>query len=274
MLLYEDMKGKPITMSEVTMFLMSCAHVFPSDKEFDVKSYEEYCIQGSSSAYAIAAFYLMLRMYKEAFYMFLYYVLMKELELRGAVDTINIFQKVHRHPPSFNIFVITVSAAVRAATTQYGIMEFLRSDKGTVTAEVAEVIDYVSKTMLERYEAMEPAVTLHSLRLKIEDWEKAVDRGSGCTQIIVVDINNMDEDGEMARSTELTYNDTTLSWLLKMYVIRSNTYALRTTTITPDTKYHRVIHNGRTLFLSSKESLVYLDICDGDEIRVGGVERH
>jgi len=84
--------------------------------------------------------------------------------------------------------------------------------------------------------------------------------------------SNMDNGRKEERAV---YKDMTLGWWLKIYVIKSGYQNwLRNQEIPPSTKYFRVVHQGKTLFLSSagKKTLHKLGIQDGDEIVVGGVE--
>ena len=62
-----------------------------------------------------------------------------------------------------------------------------------------------------------------------------------------------------------------LGWFLKIYAIRCN-YKAGHFDATP-AKYFRVIHKGKTLFLSSagKKTLVQLEIEHNDQITIGGV---
>ena len=65
--------------------------------------------------------------------------------------------------------------------------------------------------------------------------------------------------------------DVSLAWWLRVYVIKGIYHSLvRGQKITPSTRYFRVVHTGKTIFLSSsgKKTLQELDIRDGDAIAI------
>ena len=71
------------------------------------------------------------------------------------------------------------------------------------------------------------------------------------------------------------YPDTTFGWRLKVHTLRCNLVPyLQSPKITPSTKYFRIIHKEKTIFVSSSrnKTLKELGIEEYDEIRVGGVE--
>jgi len=70
------------------------------------------------------------------------------------------------------------------------------------------------------------------------------------------------------------WKDSLLWWWLKIYVIQGNYHSwIKSPNSTP-TKYFRIVHKGKIIFLSSsgKKTLHELGIQDGDLITIGGVE--
>lgn len=111
----------------------------------------------------------------------------------------------------------------------------------------------------------------HKFEHKIAGREKGciVLRASPNSKRLSLMIHNVDNG---KKKMEKPFTDTSLSWLLKLY-------RLQHTSCHPDlrcqTKYLRVIHQGRMLFhsTSGKKTLLQLGVKENDEIVVGGGEQ-
>jgi len=113
---------------------------------------------------------------------------------------------------------------------------------------------------IQRKKNREEDLLLHSLPQSIGNPCK------GPVHLIVTVVTNTDNGDSLKRTY---YNDTTLAWWLKMSTIHI-----------PSCNYFRVVHKGRSLFLSSHKNKILQDlgIKDGDKLVIGGgcrsVENH
>jgi len=209
--------------------------------------------RNSSCVFAILAADLILSGENtKAVYMMFYYALVNELvlreptRLREILDTSSTLEQVCAHCTYMNFVVGTQS---RSEWVDY-MVDFLTSILSSQTMEVLGLANVLRALQEEKVQGQEE-VLLHSLKQPAKP----------LSEIIKTTMANADDGGKSNPACS-HYSDATLGWWLKI-----NTNHL------PNHKYFRVVHKGRSLFLSSsgKKTLKNLGIEDGDELVIGGV---
>ena len=135
-----------------------------------------------------------------------------------------------------------------------------RHDRGTqimISSLLSKVDMNTESTALQNHDI---------LNISVDEYEESI-QGYGSNLMMPITLSNLDTGKEPIEFT--LYKDVTLSWWLRVYAIEEQYFFDRVVA-----KYHRVLHDGTSLFLSSagKKTLFQLGIKAGDEIVIGGIK--
>ena len=267
-----------VCFDNLVKFWYRCTYIefFVPDKEFDLNVYGQVH-QARVASLKLAVEYLLQNEDNKAAYMLFFFGLVRELLDRGPEYIVKISEDASGPglclgSPWFTYMAFISSSREQMINYIGGEIEWKGWGCERCRMIFYEMLDKVESSKCEIHD-------LGDIRDKAYEAElKGFHRSS--VSLIEISVSNLDSD----TTDDWWFSKcTTLAWLLKIYAIRyiedrkwideryhSN---LRCPKITPSTKYFRVLHKGKNLFLSSsgKKTIHELGIQQGDAITVGGV---
>ena len=262
-------------------FWQECVHFLPADDEFDLRLYRRNR-RARAASLILAAYYLLQGHEKEAIYLILYAALLEEVWNRGANYLKLVFDTGSSSTSSpsaklLSVYFTSFNSVVDYTSTRAGMMTLIHNQLPSIREKegrkLFECIDFaLSKVQKEtREENNKSHAKIHSGTMISPDTheEEFSDGGSLSMHMIVAS----SKDSEM-KQKNFVYKDMSLTWWLKVYVIKCMYHKWLTSPVTPSTEYYRIVHQGKTIFLASagNKTLHQLGIRDGDEIVVEGIE--
>ena len=265
--IYHNFAEREIGMDNLVKFWEECTQLqsFGTDKEFDLKTYEKM-YQAIIATAVIVVDLLLKDRDNEAVYMMFYSGLLREITERGPDFMVKIFEKKCKQPKDKREHVCTyfkwfcvrlVDTSSRSAICKGIYSDILHCDGAERPKDMMDKIKMNGRK-------------IHRITKSVSStlFRKLYDNNRD------VKVSIFNADNECKREFHIC-KDTTLAWWLRVYAIQCNYWSvLRSSKITTSTKYFRIVHIAKTFFLSSsgKKTLQELDIRDGAEVTVGGVD--
>lgn len=265
----EDAAKHTITMPHLVRFLLRCIKQWPSDKEFDARSYQVLC-ESWASAYVLSGAYFLSGQDREGVYMLFYAVIMEDMRDRGPNRTLKLFERMKQLPEIMNTYLASIKFVAVNSGTRTETLRIFERVAPTLPGDSRKPLEYIIRKL---YQSRWQNARVHNLPQVVKDNEqKANDNQIGFSIRMNVTVHNVDTG---KNKMETPYADTSMWWLLKLYRVRHVYHTdLQCPEITLNTKYFRVMHKGRTLFHSTwgKWNLHELGMLNNAEITVGGEE--
>ena len=268
-------------------FWMECVSQFlPHDDEFDLRLYRRNR-RARAASLILASYYLLKGHEKEAIYLILYAALLEEVWNRGANYIKQVFDNGGRVKfgegksslscPSakvLSVYFTSFNAVLENTATKAGMIALLHNQRSSIREKeglkLFECIDFA----LQKSNTRKSHTRVHSGTIFSRDVCDAQELGGQPSfgDSLSMNIITSSKDNEM-KQKNFVYKDMSLSWWLKVYVIKCMYHKWLTSPVTPSTEYYRIVHQGRTIFLSSAgtKTLHELGIRDEDEIVVEGI---
>ena len=268
---------KSINVDSLAEYWNDCVvNLLPNDDEFDLRLYRRNR-KARAASLILAAYYLIKSdKEKESVYLILYAALLEEVWNRGAnylKELVSSEEEGEDDSSSsvakmLSVHFISFHAVVENTVTKSGMIALLHNQRPSIREKEG-------RKLFE-------CITYALGKLQKEDKTCAVRIHTGCTishdtdttpqESLSMNIIASSKDNE-TKQKNFVYKDMSLSWWLKVYVIKCMYHKWLTSPVTPSTEYYRIVHQGKTIFLSSagNKTLHQLGICDGDEIVVDGI---
>ena len=268
---------KTIDVASLAEYWNECVvNLLPNDDEFDLRLYRRNR-KARAASLILAAYYLLKNKEKESVYLILYAALLEEVWNRGAnylKELVSSEEEDEDYSDSnsnvakmLSVHFTSFHAVVENTVTKSGMVALLHNQRPSIREKEGRKLFECITYALGQLQKKDKTCTVRIHRGNISHNTVTTPPESLSMNIIASSKDNE------TKQKNFVYKDMSLSWWLKVYVIKCMYHKWLTSPVTPSTEYYRIVHQGKTIFLSSagNKTLQQLGICDGDEIVVEGI---
>ena len=257
-------------------FWKECIQFLPADRQLDKRLYRR-SRRARAASLILASHHLLKGQEKEALYLILFAALLEEAWNRG-VNYFTRFFESDAKPSSKSLatYFTSFHSVIEHTTTKASIVMLLHNQLSSIREKEGRKLFECINFALGKVEKSSTPIHNVPIPTAQEIEQEFSDHSYDGDYSLSMNIITCTVDDSDTKQKSFVYKDMTLEWWLKIYVIKCSyhNWLSEESPITAHTKFFRVFHQGKSIFVSAdgKRTLRDLGIKNDDEIMVEGVE--